>query len=63
MPIICVNLLEGRSKEQKREYVKAVTDATVKILDCPAKDVKIYFQEMRTEDLADGGVLRCDSKE
>lgn len=60
MPVIQVSLLKGRTAEQKRAFAKAVTKATVECLNCPVKDITIVLHEMEKEDLAHGGVLRCD---
>ena len=56
MPVIHVSLLAGRKTEQKRAFVKKVTDAAVAELGCPAQDVKIVFHTLTKEDLAEGGV-------
>lgn len=62
MPIINVNLLAGRTVEQKREFAKEVTEAAVRILQCGQENVKLYYNDLKPEDLADAGVLRCDKK-
>ena len=60
MPVIHVHSLAGRKVEQKRAFVKKVTDAAVAELGCPAQNVKIVFHTLTKEDLAEGGVLRAD---
>ncbi|MCI5837117.1 MAG: tautomerase family protein [Veillonellaceae bacterium] len=60
MPVIQVSLIKGRTAEQKRAFARAVTEATVTHLACPHKDVTIVLHEIEKEDLAHGGVLRCD---
>jgi 4-oxalocrotonate tautomerase len=57
MPIIQVNMLEGRTVDQKR---KLVTDAVVKSLGVKPEDVRIILQEMAKHDYAIGGVLFMD---
>ena len=43
MPLIQVQLFEGRSDEVKREYAKAITEAAVKIMDGNAMKVCILM--------------------
>lgn len=60
MPVINVSLIAGRTLEQKREFAKELTELTARVLKCPKDDVTIIFQPMQTDELAKGGVLRCD---
>ncbi len=62
MPVVQVEMLEGRSLEQKRAMVKEVTDSIVKTLNCPPEAVKILIREMKPEHLGEAGVLRSDAK-
>jgi 4-oxalocrotonate tautomerase len=60
MPIIQVNLIEGRSVEQKRKLVAGITDVVVKSLDVEADTVKIILQDMAKHNYAIAGVLFMD---
>jgi 4-oxalocrotonate tautomerase len=60
MPIIHVNLIEGRTVEQKRKLVAGITDAVVKSLDVEPDAVKIILQDMAKHDYAIAGVLFVD---
>lgn len=60
MPIVHIELLEGRSHEQKRDMVKKVTDAISETAKCPKEAVKIVIVEMSKAHLGEGGVLRSD---
>lgn len=55
MPNITVELLEGRSLDQKKAFVEAVTRAATEHLTAKQESVRIRFVEMRGEDLAKGG--------
>ncbi|MDB5797988.1 MAG: putative 4-oxalocrotonate tautomerase [Paucimonas sp.] len=57
MPTINVQMFEGRSLEQKRAFVKAITEATVATLGAKPESVDIIIQEVRREDWATGGKL------
>ena len=62
MPILQVEMLKGRTLDQKREMVKKVTDAVTETLNCPKEAVKIIIREMESENFANAGVLKSDSK-
>ena len=60
MPFINVKMLEGRSEEQKRELVKAITDAMVNICGAKSEGTTVMIENVAKEDWAKGGVLMSD---
>lgn len=60
MPILQLEMLAGRSMEQKRAMVKEVTEALVKTISCRPEAVKIIIREVTKENLAEAGVLYSD---
>ncbi len=62
MPTIRVEMFEGRTPEQKREFVKAVTEATVKTLGTSPEAVDVVLFEIKKSDWASGGVLWSEKK-
>jgi 4-oxalocrotonate tautomerase len=60
MPNITVELLSGRSVDQRREFVEAVTEAAVNVLKARRQDVRIRFDEIERGDVANGGVLESE---
>jgi 4-oxalocrotonate tautomerase len=62
MPILQVEILKGRTVEQKREMVRKVTDAITETLNCPKEAVSIIIREMEWENYAKAGILKVDSK-
>ena len=62
MPIVQVNLLEGRTIDQKKKLVANLTEAVVKSLDVKPDAVRIILQEMAKQDYAIGGVLAIDKQ-
>lgn len=56
MPIIQVNMLEGRSITQKRAMIAAITDAVVGSLGVSAESVRIMINEMHPEHFALAGI-------
>ncbi|MGE5559625.1 MAG: 4-oxalocrotonate tautomerase [Chloroflexota bacterium] len=62
MPIIQIEVLKGRSVEQKRELARRVTEVVTETMKCPADAVKIIIRDMEFENYASAGVLRVDQK-
>lgn len=60
MPIIQVEMFEGRTVDQKRDMVKKVTDAVCGALDVPAEAVTIIIRDMARQDFAKAGQLWVD---
>ncbi|TDD48220.1 4-oxalocrotonate tautomerase [Kribbella antibiotica] len=61
MPNISVELLSGRTLDQRREFVTAVTEAAISILNAKREAVRIVFTEIEKSDVANGGTLVSDS--
>lgn len=59
MPIITVEMFEGRSRQQKEAFAKEVTEAAVRTLKAPADHTWVVFRESAKENWAMGGKL-CD---
>lgn len=57
MPTINVQLFEGRTPEEKRAFVQAVTDATVRTLGATPESVDILLHEIKREHWATAGKL------
>jgi 4-oxalocrotonate tautomerase len=57
VPEVIIELAEGRSVEQKRALVQAMTRAMVETLNVKADDVTIIIHENPKTDKAKGGVL------
>jgi 4-oxalocrotonate tautomerase len=60
MPNITVELLKGRTLDQRREFVAAVTEQAIAILGARQQDVRIVFTEIDAVDVANGGILAAD---
>lgn len=61
MPIVQIDLIEGRTLEQKRILAEKVTKAIVESLNCPETAVSIIMREMKTDNFAKAGKLWCDN--
>lgn len=60
MPILRVSLWSGRTKEQKAELSKALTDTMVEVAKVPAEAVTVILEEWPKENWATGGELHSD---
>ncbi|MDH4135008.1 MAG: 4-oxalocrotonate tautomerase [Gammaproteobacteria bacterium] len=62
MPTIRVEMFEGRTPEQKKEFVKAVTEAACKTLGTQPDSVDVIITDIKKSDWASGGVLWSEKK-
>src|SRR5689334_17059526 len=60
MPMINVQMFEGRTQEQRRKLAKELTDATCKALGCTPDAVQIILTDIKKENWADAGKLYSD---
>lgn len=60
MPMIHVELVEGRTKEQKKKLAEAITKATVDIVGVPIEAVKVMFVDLKKDEFMEGGILRSE---
>ena len=60
MPIIHVELVEGRTKEQKKQLGEAITKAAVDIVNVPADAVKVIFVDMKKMIIWKAAFLRSE---
>ena len=60
MPNITVQLLKGRDVSQRRAFVEGVTDSAVATLGARRQDVRIVFEEITPDIVANGGVLASE---
>lgn len=62
MPTIRVEMFEGRTPEQKKEFVKAVTEVAVRTLGTSAEAVDVILFDIKKTEWASGGVLWSEKK-
>jgi 4-oxalocrotonate tautomerase len=55
VPIIEINIAEGRTADQKAAAFSAITDAVVRTLDVRPEQVRILINEVSPENYAIGG--------
>lgn len=49
MPIVKVDMWEGRTAEQKEKLITSVTDAVCKAIGCPPEAVQIVIEDYKKE--------------
>ncbi|GAB6904946.1 tautomerase family protein [Desulfosarcina cetonica] len=57
MPIVSIKMAKGRTIEQKRILVRAITDSVVSTLDVEPEWVTVLIEELDRENWATGGEL------
>ena len=60
MPTIRIEMFEGRTPEQKRALVAAVTEACVRTIGASPESVEILLFDIAKQNWAKGGVLWSD---
>ncbi len=61
MPLVRISMWTGRTREQKAELARAITDAMVKIGKTTPEATIIVFEDISKDDWAQSGVLASDS--
>jgi len=56
MPILTIQMFEGRSHAQKEHLMRTLTEAVCAALGSAPQDVRILIQEISKQDYAIGGV-------
>lgn len=62
MPNIRVEMFEGRTPEQKKNFVKTVTQAAVDTLGCKPESVDVILFDIKKTEWASGGELWSEKK-
>lgn len=60
MPFVQIDLLEGRTPDQKRLLAEKVTQAIVESTGATPESISIIIRDMAKENYAKAGKLACD---
>jgi 4-oxalocrotonate tautomerase len=60
MPVVTVQMWSGRSVDQKRKLVAAITDAMIKHADCKPDHLHIVIQDVPKDSWGRAGKLGID---
>lgn len=62
MPTIHVTLLEGRTREIKRELIEGLTEVVERVAGTHREGITVILHEVRAEDYGRGGVPIADRR-
>jgi 4-oxalocrotonate tautomerase len=62
MPVLHVEMLEGRTPEQKKQYAQALTEVTIRTLGVPPEAVDVLITEVKRQDWFIAGVPFSEKK-
>ncbi len=62
MPLVQVHMATGRTDEQKKALMTAMTDAVVEHLGAPRDSVRVWIAEFPPTDYMAGGELLADKR-
>lgn len=62
MPLVNVHMASGRTPEQKRALLTAITDAVVETLGAPKASVRVWIDEFDPAEYMAGGELLADRR-
>jgi 4-oxalocrotonate tautomerase len=62
MPLVNVHMAEGRSSEQKKALMDAITDAMHEHLGAPRESIRVWINEFPNTDFMAGGELLADKQ-
>jgi 4-oxalocrotonate tautomerase len=62
MPLVQISILEGRTDKQKKDLLKAVTQAVHDSLQAPLQTIRVWIHEMPPTEYMIGGELASDRK-
>lgn len=60
MPVVTVQMYDGRTIDQKRELVKGITDVMVRVTGVKAEGVHVIIDEVKRENWSIDGLLWPD---
>lgn len=60
MPIINVDVWEGFSEEQKKEWINQLTEVSVKLLNIPPDKIVVVLRDIALHNWGQAGVVATD---
>jgi 4-oxalocrotonate tautomerase len=62
MPIVQIDMLQGRDADKKRKLIRMVTDAICEALDAKPESVRVIIREMSPEHYGVAGESAADRR-
>jgi 4-oxalocrotonate tautomerase len=63
MPFVTIELIEGRSLEQKREMVRRISEVVADVCQIPESRVHLFIRDLRKDQYGNDGILVMDRKQ
>jgi len=63
MPLIEVHLARGRTEQQKRALMQAITDAVQESISAPLASIRVWIHEFAPEEYMVAGEVLADRKQ
>jgi 4-oxalocrotonate tautomerase len=63
MPVVTVQMWSGRTTQQKRRLVRAITDAMIEHANCKPDHLHVIIQDVPKDSWGRAGTLGIDEKE
>ncbi|TCS82088.1 2-hydroxymuconate tautomerase [Tepidibacillus fermentans] len=62
MPFVTIEMIEGRTPEQKRELVEKITKVVAETVNVPEERVYVFIEDLKKDHFARGGKLIIDQE-
>ncbi|MFV9510372.1 2-hydroxymuconate tautomerase [Tepidibacillus sp. LV47] len=62
MPFVTIEMIEGRTPEQKRELVEKITKVVAETVNVPEERVYVFIEDLKKDHFARGGKLVIDQE-
>lgn len=63
MPLVHVSMAEGRTEEQKRALLRAISKVVQETLGAPEASIRVWITEFRPTDYLAGGEILADRQQ
>lgn len=61
MPFVTIEMVEGRTLEQKRELAEKITQVVAETVNVPPERVYVFIEDLKKENFAQAGKLLIDN--
>lgn len=61
MPFVTIEMVEGRTLDQKRELAEKITQVVAETVNVPPERVYVFIEDLKKENFAQGGKLLTDN--
>lgn len=58
MPVVHIEMMEGRSKDQKQTLIKEVTEVVSRNTGAPEENIHIIIRDIPSGNFASGGIIK-----